>query len=219
MRGSIDLNLRTPGEDWPCPYRLTYYTGETDADGGQVQFLGWGATVDEAIQNLCADPRAFEFDDLAGYIRRAIDPRPPVGFPHPAHMGDIELPLEAGTKRGELLGSVSDPQNLFALVQWWPRGDQVKFRAEAMAPEPDLIVRYESDLELYHATNMVRVTKPVRPVARIIEFCVPAALVTTEVRFFYRTQEAFYFFRENNPYTSVDAYDFDIPVEGVMMLL
>jgi hypothetical protein len=223
MRGSVDLKLRPAGPDWRAPYRLAYFTGETLPGGRQSRIVGWGNTVEEAIQNLCTDPRAYAFDDLAGYLRRTIDPRPPVGVFIPSaeerRPAYEELPLEVGTKRGELLSAVPDPQNLFALVQWWPRGEQIKFRAEAMAPEPDHVARYESDLEMYHATNIVRITKPVRPIPRIIEFCVPAALVTAEVRFFYRTRDAFYFFRENNPYTSLDAYDFDIPIEGVTMLL
>jgi hypothetical protein len=219
MRGSVDLKIRAAAPGWPKPYRLTYFTGEPGLHGESGCIEGWGLTVEEAIQNLCADPNSYVFDDLPGYLREVLSLRGPSAPAQPPRLEGAELPLEAGTKRGELLGAVPDPHNLFALVQWWLRGEQIKFRAEACAPEPELAARYEADLEIYYGTNIARITMPKKPAARILEFCVPAALVTADVRFFYRTPENLFFFRENNPHTSLSNFDFEIPAEGVTLLL
>ena len=159
-------------------------------------------------EHLHLSVRTAHFDDLRGYILRSLG----------ANTG-VELRTEVGSKKDALLGLIPDLHNLYAIITSAPRGNSIKFRAEAMAPEPEFVARYENDLAMYYGTNIARITTPLKPPLRIIEFSVPASLVSMEVRFFYRTPEELMFFRENNPRTTFSDIDATVPIEGVTFLL
>jgi|GEM_PF-4349465 len=208
MRGSVDVKIRPVGAHWPKAYRVVYYTGAFTATGNHERVVGWGNTIEDATQRICSDARTAHFDDLRGYILRSLG----------ANAG-VELRTEVGSKKDALLGLIPDLHNLYAIITSAPRGNSIKFRAEAMAPEPEFVARYENDLAMYYGTNIARITTPLKPPLRIIEFSVPASLVSMEVRFFYRTPEELMFFRENNPRTTFSDIDATVPIEGVTFLL
>jgi len=207
MRGSLDVKIRSVGTHWPKPYRVIYYTGDFTPEGNHVRVVGWGNTIEDATQRVCVDPRTAQFDDLRGYILRSLGAIP------------AEFKTEVGAKQNALLGMIPDLHNLYAVIACTQRGSTVKFRAEAMAPEPEFVARYENDLAMYYGTNIARITMPLKPPLRLIEFSVPATLVSSEARFFYRSPDELKFFRENNPRTTFADVDATVPIEGITFLL
>ena len=188
-------------------YRLTYFLGEKCGKGKQSRLAGWGNSPEEAIRQLCRDPRAADYSDLRGYLRRSLG----------LQAAFEERPAPVAPR--QMLGFVPDLHNVFKIIQSWPRGETVKFRAEAMAPEPEHVDGRRADLDVYFATNITRVRMPRDAKPKLLEFSAPTSIVSPEMRFFYRIDGNLQFYRSNDPTTGVDDFEASIPVEAVVFLL